>query len=98
MSDNRTMTDPDRAVEPLQADKSLGQLFGDLTTDLSRLFRAAAALAKTEARDELKKTGKGTGMLGGAGLAGWMTAPFVSFALAWLLDLPIIPALAVFPV
>jgi len=51
-------------------------------------------LAKTEARDELKKTGKATGMLGGAGLAGWMTALFVSFALAWLLDQAMNTALA----
>jgi len=93
-SDNRTMTDPDRAVEPLQADKSLGELFGDLTGDLSRLFRAEVQLAKTEARDELKKTGKATGMLGGAGLAGWMTALFVSLALAWLLDQAMNTALA----
>src|SRR3954447_23411524 len=94
MSDNRTMTDPDRAVEPLQADKSLGELFGDLTSDLSRLFRAEVQLAKTEARDELKKTGKATGMLGGAGLAGWMTALFMSLALAWLLDQAMNTALA----
>jgi len=95
MSDNRTtMTDPDRAVEPLQADKSLGELFGDLTTDLSRLFRAEVQLAKTEAREELKQTGKATAMLGGAGLAGWMTALFASLALAWLLDQAMNTALA----
>jgi len=86
MSDQRTATEAEHALRPLQPDKSLGELFGDLTSDLGRLFRAEVQLAKTEARDELKDTGKAAGMFGAAGLAGWMTALFVSFALAWLLD------------
>lgn len=94
MSDNPTMTDPDRAVRPLQADKSLGELFGDLTSDLGRLFRQEVQLAKVEARDELKKTGRASAMLGAAGLAGWMTLLFVSLALAWLLDQGMNTALA----
>jgi len=94
VSDNPTMTDPDYAVRPLQADKSLGELFGDLTGDMSRLFRQEVQLAKVEARDELKKTGKASAMLGAAGLAGWMTALFVSLALAWLLDQGMNTALA----
>jgi len=94
VSDNPTMTDPDHAVRPLQADKSLGDLFGDLTGDLGRLFRQEVQLAKAEARDELKQAGKASAMLGGAGLAGWMTALFVSLALAWLLDQGMNTALA----
>jgi len=94
VSDNPTMTDPDRAVRPLQADKSLGELFGDLTSDLGRLFRQEVQLAKVEARDELKKTGRASAMLGAAGLAGWMTLLFVSLALAWLLDQGMNTALA----
>jgi len=50
VSDNPTMTDPDHAVRPLQADKSLGELFGDLTGDMGRLFRQEVQLAKVEAR------------------------------------------------
>jgi len=88
------MTDPDHAVRPLQPDKSLGELFGDLTGDLGRLFRQEVQLAKAEARDELKQAGKASAMLGGAGLAGWMTAMFVSLALAWLLDQGMNTALA----
>ena len=84
----------DLATRPLRADKSLGELFGDLTSDLSLLFRQEVALAKTEARDELKRTGKAAGMLGGAGLAGWMAVLFVSLALAWLLDQAMNTALA----
>jgi len=86
MSDQRTSAEAEHALRPLQADKSLGELFGDLTSDLGRLFRAEVQLAKTEARDELKETGKAAGMYGAAGLAGWMTALFVSLALAWLVD------------
>ena len=72
----------------------MGELFGDLTTDLSLLFRQEVALAKTEARDELKRTGRAAGMLGGAGLAGWMAVLFLSLALAWLLDQAMNTALA----
>jgi F0F1-type ATP synthase assembly protein I len=93
MSDQRTST-ADSATEPLQADKSLGELFGDLTSDLSRLFRQEVELAKTEAREELKRAGKASAMLAGAGLGGWMALLFVSLGLAWLLDQALNTALA----
>jgi Putative Actinobacterial Holin-X, holin superfamily III len=93
MSDQRTST-ADSATEPLQADKSLGELFGDLTSDLSRLFRQEVELAKTEARQELKRAGKASVMLAGAGLGGWMALLFVSLGLAWLLDQALNTALA----
>jgi F0F1-type ATP synthase assembly protein I len=93
MSDRRTST-ADSATEPLQADKSLGELFGDLTSDLSRLFRQEVELAKTEAREELKRAGKASAMLAGAGLGGWMALLFVSLGLAWLLDQALNTALA----
>jgi len=76
----------DHPTEPLAPDKSLGELFGDLTSDLGLLFRQEIELAKAEARDELKQAGRGAGMMGGAGLAGWMALVLLSFALAWLLD------------
>jgi F0F1-type ATP synthase assembly protein I len=93
MSDQRTST-ADSATEPLQADKSLGELFGDLTSDLSRLFRQEVELAKTEASQELKRAGKASAMLAGAGLGGWMALLFLSLGLAWLLDQALNTALA----
>ena len=54
--------------QPLQADKSLGELFSELTSDLGHLFRQEVQLAKTEAREEVKQVGKGAGMLAGGRL------------------------------
>ena len=80
------MMDRDRATEPLVPEKSLGELLGDLTSDLGLLFRQEVELAKTEASDELKQAGRGAGMLAGAGLSAWMALLLLSLALAWLLD------------
>jgi uncharacterized membrane protein YqjE len=83
---DRIMTDRDRVTEPLQADKSLGELFSELTSDLGYLFRQEVQLAKTEAREEIKHVGKGAGMLAGAGLSAWLALVMLSLTLAWLLD------------
>jgi F0F1-type ATP synthase assembly protein I len=93
------MSDSDRsrgdlATKPLQPDKSLGELFGELTSDMGTLFRKEVELAKLEAKDELKQGGKAAGMFAGAGLGGWMAVLFLSLALAWLLDQAMNTALA----
>ena len=62
---------------------SLGQTVSDVATDLSRLMRQE--LARVELRQEVKTAGKGGGMLGGAAVAGWITAVFASFALIFAL-------------
>ena len=80
---------PGPAGEPAQEEaetQSLGSLVGNLTGDLSKLMRQELDLAKVELREEAKKAGKGAGMLGGAALAGWMTALFLSTTVMWLLD------------
>jgi uncharacterized membrane protein YqjE len=79
-------TERDRSTEPLAPEKSLGELFGDLTSDLGLLFRQEVELAKAEAREEMKQAGRGAGMLAGAGLAAWLSLVMLSFALAWLID------------
>jgi cobalamin biosynthesis protein CobD/CbiB len=86
MTTDRMTTDQDLATEPLAPDKSLGELFGDLTSDLSHLFRQEVELAKTEARGELKQAGRGVGMLAGAGVSAWIALLMLSLALAWLID------------
>jgi len=43
-------------------------------------------LAKVELKEEVSKVGKGAGMLGGAGFAGWFVLLFLSLALTFLLD------------
>lgn len=78
------MTDahePDR--EEKAANTSLGDLIGEVTRDLSTLFRQEVELAKSELRQSATRAGKGAGMYGGAGLAGWFCLLFLSIALWW---------------
>lgn len=66
--------------------RSLGEIVGDISKDLSTLMRQEVDLAKSEVKQEVAKVGKGAGMLGGAGLAGFFTLFFLSLALVYLLD------------
>ncbi|NAS22110.1 phage holin family protein [Herbidospora sp. NEAU-GS84] len=72
--------------DPSRPEPTLGELVGRLGGDLSTLFRQEVELAKTEIRAEATKAGKAAGMFGGAGVAGWMAAIFLSLALVWALD------------
>ncbi|MBS3180117.1 MULTISPECIES: phage holin family protein [unclassified Pseudoclavibacter] len=65
------------------SDMSLGDLLGRVSTDISTLMRQEVALAKAELTDTAKKTGKGAGLLGGAGYAGIMALLFLSIAAWW---------------
>ena len=76
------------------AEKSLGQLMGDVVAEMGTLVRQEIALAKVETKEEIGKTGKAAGFLGGAALAGHMALLFLSLALAWLLGLVMNRALA----
>jgi hypothetical protein len=62
---------------------SVGELLSAVTTDISALMRQEVELAKAEIKTEVSKVGKGAGMLGGAGFAGYMVALFMSIALWW---------------
>lgn len=64
---------------------SVGDLLGNVSRDLSTLMRQELALAKAELKVEAAKAGKGAGMLGGAGFAGYMVLLFASIALWWAL-------------
>jgi hypothetical protein len=80
-------TPPDAQGEP-RADvgnASIGELLGNVSQDLSTLLRQELALAKAELRTEASKAGKGAGMLGAAGFAGFMAVLFASIALWWAL-------------
>lgn len=80
------MSSPDTGLPPAPAEReSLGELVGDLAQDLSQLMRQELELAKAEIREEAKKAGKATGMLAGAGFAGYMTAVLLSLALVFAL-------------
>ena len=66
--------------------RSLGQIVGDLSSDMTTLVKKELELARTELKEEAAKAGKGAGMLGGAGVAGLLALILGSFALAYLLD------------
>ena len=83
-------------TEPKQAEKSLGELFGEMTSEVSDLMRKEVELAKVEIKDEVGRAGKAGGMFGAGALAGYLAILFVSLALAWLLDQAMNTALAFF--
>jgi len=94
MSQSSTRRDYDPATQPQRPELSLGELFSEMTSDLSTLMRKEIELAKVEAKEEATRAGKGAGMFAGAALAGWLALIFVSFAVAWLLDQAMNTALA----
>jgi len=73
----------DRSDEVEQT--SVGELIGNISNDLSTLFRQEVKLAKAELKEEAGKAGKAAGMLGAAGYAGHLTVVLLSFALVFAL-------------
>jgi len=69
-----------------QETASVGELLSEVTRDLSTLMQQEVALAKAELKQEAVKAGKGAGMLGAAGFAGYMVLLFLSITLLWALD------------
>lgn len=80
--DGRPVTGPNGPDVDVR-EHSVGDLIGEVTSDLSTLMRQEMALAKAEIKEEVAKTGKAAGMFGGAGVAGYMVALFVSIAAWW---------------
>ncbi|MCK6068413.1 MULTISPECIES: phage holin family protein [Microbacterium] len=78
------MSDPTPS-EQKAATTSLGELLGEVTSDLSTLMRQELELAKAELRQSATRAGKGAGMLGGAAYAAMMAIFFLSVALWWAL-------------
>jgi MFS family permease len=60
---------------------SVGELIGNISNDLSQLFRQEVELAKAELKQEASKAGKAAGMLGAAAFAGYLVIILLSFAL-----------------
>jgi len=79
----RTDHDPTR---PKQADKSLGELFGDLSEEFTGLLQAQVELAKVELKEEATEAAKTAGMFAGAGFSAYLAVLLFSFALAWALE------------
>lgn len=75
----------DETTPPAGAQASVGELFAEVTRDISTLLRQEVELAKAEATASARRAGKGAGMLAGAGVAGHMVLLFLSIALWWAL-------------
>jgi len=86
MSAPSSQPEVQRVTEPKQPDRTLGELFGDLGSELSALVRNELDLAKTEARQEVRRASQAGAAFATAAIAGLLTLLFVSSALAWLLD------------
>jgi len=67
-------------------ERSVGELLGDITSNLTTLMKQELDLAKTEAKAEAAKAGKGAGLMAGAGVTGHLALLFASLALMFLLD------------
>ena len=69
--------------EQQAATTSLGDLLAEVSRDISTLMRQEVELAKAELKQTAKQTGKGAGLFGGAGVAGFFALLFLSIALWW---------------
>jgi len=74
-------TDHSREQSEQVAETSVGELIGNISNDLSTLFRQEVELAKAELKQEATKAGKAAGMLGAAAFAGYLVVVLLSFAL-----------------
>lgn len=64
---------------------SIGDLFVDVSKDLSLLVRQEVELAKAEVRQSAKSAGKGAGMLSGAAVTAHLGVLFLSLGVWWAL-------------
>jgi len=62
---------------------SIGELFSDVSQDITTLLRQEVELAKVEVKQLVTRAGKGAGMFAGAGLSGHMVLLFLSIAVWW---------------
>lgn len=82
---------------PATDDRSLGELVGELTSDLSQLVRQEMQLAKVELKDEAVKAGRAAGRLTGAAVAAHLCALLAALAVAWAIGeaIPVWAGLAI---
>ena len=76
---------PPESASAAASNASVGDLFAEVSRDLSTLIRQEIALAKAETTVSAKQAGKGAGMLGGAAWATHFVLLFLSVALWWAL-------------
>lgn len=65
--------------------RSVGEVLGDITTDLSTLLRQEVELAKAEVKESADHAKVAGGLFAGAGVAGHLALIFLSLAAWWAL-------------
>jgi F0F1-type ATP synthase assembly protein I len=79
------VSDIERPTEPKRPEASLGELFKEMTRELTGLFRQEVELAKVETRQEIQRGSKAGAAMAVAGVGAFLAVLFVSLALALLL-------------
>jgi Putative Actinobacterial Holin-X, holin superfamily III len=74
---------PQRSALQAEDGRSLGEVMGDLTRNVSTLLQQEVALAKAELRQSGSRAGKGLGLFAGAAVAGVLFLVFLSVSAWW---------------
>lgn len=78
----QSTTAPDEPRRDVR-EESVGSLVREVAADVSKLVRQELELAKAELKQDARRAGKATGLLSGAGVAGWLVLLFASLAAMW---------------
>jgi hypothetical protein len=65
--------------------QSLGALVSGISEDISTLLRGEVELVKSEIKESARSAGKGSGLLVGAGVLGFLATIFLLLTFAWVL-------------
>jgi tetrahydromethanopterin S-methyltransferase subunit G len=76
---------PRRGALESEDGRSIGEVMGDLTRNVSTLLQQEVALAKAELSQSGKRAGKGIGLFAGAAVAGILFLVFLSVSAWWAL-------------
>jgi uncharacterized membrane protein YqjE len=74
---------PADPTEPIEPDRSLGELFDRLTTDVGELVSTQLTLARTELKEDVSNAGRAAALFGAAGVTAFLAILLLSFAAAW---------------
>jgi hypothetical protein len=69
--------------QPNSDDRSLQELWSDMTSETSTLFRKEIELAKLETKESVARAGKAGVMFGAGGVVALLALQLLSFAAAW---------------
>jgi uncharacterized membrane protein YqjE len=88
------MPDPTAETRPLQPDKTVGDLFNQVASDVGALLSTEIDLAKLELREEAMRAGRAAKLMSTGAIVAYFAAVMLSFAAAWAIgDAVDIPAI-----